>query len=71
MPIVEVLMQVHDDVEVFTAFTNRWTPGFQVDQVVADGYRLRRTSDGSVLPTSTGETDLRPEITHQSQDNAF
>jgi hypothetical protein len=44
-------MQVRDDVKVFTTFTNGWTPGFHVAQVVADCYRLRRTSDGSVLPT--------------------
>jgi hypothetical protein len=58
-------MQVHDDVEVFTAFTDRWTPGFQVARVVADGYRLRRTSDRSLLPTTTGEADVRLEMTHQ------
>jgi hypothetical protein len=37
------------------AFTNRWSFGFQVAQVVEDGYRLRRASDGSVLPTTTGK----------------
>jgi hypothetical protein len=58
-------MQVHDNVEVFTRFTNRWTPGFQVDQVVPDGYLLRRTSDGSVLPSTTGEADVRLAMTNQ------
>jgi hypothetical protein len=52
-------MLVDDDVEVFFAFTNRWSPGFQVAQVVEDSYRLPRASDSSVLPTTTGEADVR------------
>jgi hypothetical protein len=28
--------------------------------VVAEGYRLRRLSDGAVLPEPTCEADLRP-----------
>lgn len=52
-------MKVNDDVEVFNAFVGAWTRGFRVARVVASGYRLRRTSDGAMLPTVTGEADVR------------
>jgi hypothetical protein len=34
--------------------------GFEVAEVVEGGYRVRRTSDGSLLPNLTGDEDLRP-----------
>ena len=52
-------MRINDNVEVFNAFAGTWTAGFRVARVVDGGYRLRRTSDGSILPTVTGEADLR------------
>lgn len=37
-------------VEVHCRFDHRWTPGFTVAGSTDRGYRLRRSSDGSVLP---------------------
>lgn len=37
-------------VEVHNQFTRQWTAGFEVATAGPDGYRLRRTSDASVLP---------------------
>jgi hypothetical protein len=36
--------------EVLNQFERRWTRGFEVAESVGGGYRLRRLSDGSVLP---------------------
>ena len=66
-PIVERRnMQIGDRVEVHTRFNNTWVPGFEVAAVVDSGYRLCRTSDGTVLPTVTSRSDLRPEPLHRS-----
>jgi hypothetical protein len=54
-------MEIGDRVEVHTRFNNTWVTGFEVAAVVGPGYRLCRTSDGTVLPSVTGESDLRPE----------
>jgi hypothetical protein len=58
-------------VEVRSRFESRWTRGFEVADRVdgardADGsgaamYRVRRRSDGSILPVTFPETDLREE----------
>jgi len=53
-------MQVGAPVEVHTRFTDSWAPGFEIAEVVAEGYRLRRLSDGAMLPEATCEDDLRP-----------
>ena len=51
---VEQLLRPGDRVDVRNRFDGRWSSGFRVDTVVADddGYRfrLRRVSDGAVLP---------------------
>ena len=38
-------------VEVRSSFDRNWKRGFQVEAVDGGGYRLRRLSDGAVLPT--------------------
>jgi hypothetical protein len=48
-------------VEVRTAFDRTWATGFEVDAVTAEGYRLRRLSDGSLLPVVMPEDDVRRE----------
>ena len=53
-------MRVGEKVEVHTRFTDSWAQGFVIEDVVGEGYRLRRLSDGAVLPGVTGESDLRP-----------
>lgn len=48
-------------VEVRRRFDGHWATGFEVAEKVDDAYRLRRLSDGSVLPTTFGADDVRQE----------
>ncbi len=52
-----------DGVEVRCRFGDRWVSGFEVCEVIRlddeTRYRLRRRSDGSVIPTLFPEKDLR------------
>ena len=56
-------------VEVRSRFESRWTRGFEVaDQVDGERddhgeamYKVRRRSDGSILPVTFSEADLREE----------
>lgn len=52
-----------DGVEVRCRFGDRWVSGFEVCEVIrlddVTRYRLRRRSDGSVIPTLFDEKDLR------------
>jgi len=50
------------DVEVHCRFDQRWTRGFTVVDVTDEGYRLRRQSDGSVLPAWFPRDQLRPHV---------
>lgn len=43
-------LAVGTHVDVQTAFDQSWQSGFVVDVVTEIGYRLRRESDGAVLP---------------------
>ena len=52
-------MQTGDPVEVHTKYTDSWVPGFEIAELVSGGYRIRRTSDGALLPGSTSELDVR------------
>ena len=46
-------------VEVRNGFTGSWIGGFVVESHRPDGYRLRRSSDGAVLPASFDESAVR------------
>jgi hypothetical protein len=49
-------------VEVRRKFDARWARGFEVAEAIENnGYRLRRLSDGSVLPAEFDEEDVRAE----------
>jgi len=58
-------------VEVRSRFESRWTRGFEVaDRIDAENgedgpgepmYKVRRRSDGSILPVPFSEADLREE----------
>jgi hypothetical protein len=56
-------------VEVRSKFESRWTRGFEVaDRVDSESdangkpvYKVRRRSDGSILPVAFSEADLREE----------
>jgi len=53
------VMQVGQRVEVHNRFNDSWSQGFEVDGVTGEGYRLRRLSDGALLPILTSEADVR------------
>ena len=52
-------------VEVRSRFEAAWSRGFEVVEQIAEDrglrYRLRRRSDGSILPVLFDENDLREE----------
>jgi len=48
-------------VDVRDRFVGAWGHGFEVAEQAAEGYRIRRLSDGSVLPDVFASVDLRPE----------
>ena len=53
-------MVVGDKVEVHTTYDDSWGAGFEIAEVTASGYRVRRVSDGTLLPNITTEMDVRP-----------
>lgn len=55
-------MRAGEQVEVRVRFTDSWSPGFEIVEAVDGGYRIRRRSDGAVLPETTSEADLRPVV---------
>ncbi len=56
-------------VEVRSRFESKWSRGFEVADLVDPGtaasgeamYKVRRRSDGSILPVTFAEADLREE----------
>lgn len=52
-------------VEVRSRFDDRWSRGFEVAEIVDEGdsarYKLKRRSDGSVLPALFVDDELREE----------
>lgn len=48
-------------VEVRNSFDGRWSKGFEICDANGDGYRLRRLSDGSVLPRTFAGDLVRRE----------
>ena len=46
----ERVLEPGTKVEVRDAYEGFWHRGFVVEEVTDDGYRVRRTSDDSVLP---------------------
>jgi hypothetical protein len=57
----EDALQAGTRVEVRSRFDQHWARGFEVAEVVADGYRVRRLSDGVVLPLDFSDDDIRRE----------
>jgi hypothetical protein len=57
---VAQVLPVGEPVEVHTKYNDSWVRGFEIAEVLEGGYRVRRTSDGTLLPNLTGEEDLRP-----------
>lgn len=56
------LLGVGTHVEVKNRLDGRWSRGFEIAAHVNDGYRIRRTSDDTVLPTvfTTDQVRARP-----------
>ena len=48
-------------VEVRSRFDSSWTNGFEIAELADWGYRLRRISDGEVLPYEFDPDDVRRE----------
>jgi hypothetical protein len=48
-------------VEVKSRFDGHWARGFEVDTVEEGGVRVRRVSDGSVLPVLFTLDEVQPE----------
>ena len=46
-------------VEVFNGYSDAWVDGFEIIETVATGIRIRRVSDGSVLPIPIGSNHVR------------
>lgn len=59
-PVREVL-KPGTAVEVHTGFDRSWGGGFTVEEVFDMGYRLRRRSDGTLLPAVFPFDDVRSE----------
>ena len=59
--LVEELFKPGARIEVRGRFDGRWSRGFEVAEVLADGYRVKRVSDGAVLPVSFDADDVRRE----------
>ena len=53
------VIDIGEAVEVRRRFDNAWARGFVVAELGADGYRLRRNSDGALLPVGFPRADLR------------
>ena len=52
-------------VDVRSRFVGSWARGFEIDEPVDGGYRIRRVSDGSVLPDVLTDDEVRPEVRKQ------
>lgn len=48
---------------MYNAFSGDWSTGFVVAEATDTGYRLRRISDGTVLPAVFDRTDVRRTTT--------
>lgn len=56
---IVVILETGEPVEVRRRFDQRWSRGFEIESSEDDGYRLRRRSDGAVLPIVFAATDVR------------
>lgn len=63
--LVEEFLKPGTRVEVRGRFDGTWSRGFEVAEVLVDGYRLKRLSDGAVLPVDFDVDDVRKEKRRQ------
>jgi hypothetical protein len=57
--VVADTLSVGDKVEVRRRFDAQWARGFEIVEITDEGYRLKRTSDGEVLPAVFDPDDVR------------
>jgi len=55
----ESIVEDGTQVALYSAFNGTWCAGFEIASAAAVGYRVRRLSDGSLLPGFTSRSDLR------------
>ena len=55
----EEVLEPGTAVEVRRRFDYSWVRGFEVAEVVDGGYRVKRLSDGTVLPSDFGAGEIR------------
>ena len=55
----EELLTAGTPVDVRSRYVGSWSRGFEVAEIVGDAYRVRRLSDGSVLPSEFASDDVR------------
>lgn len=53
------LLAAGTPVDVRSRYLGTWSRGFEVAELVGDAYRVRRLSDGSVLPSEFSSDDVR------------
>lgn len=57
-------MEIGTRVEVRSSLERKWARGFEIADLVGEqpsGYRIRRRSDGALLPVVFGTEDVREE----------
>jgi hypothetical protein len=57
---VEGILELGTPVEVRRRFDYSWARGFEVAEVLDKGYRLKRLSDGTILPAEFDFDEVRP-----------
>ncbi|HEY2813526.1 MAG TPA: hypothetical protein VGJ03_08700 [Acidimicrobiales bacterium] len=60
-PILADPLNAGDKVEVRRRFDSQWARGFEVFELTDKGVRVRRLSDGEVLPVDFIDDDVRKE----------
>ena len=56
----DVQLEVGAAVDVRSRFVGTWSPGFEIAERADDGYLIRRSSDGAVLPDVLAIEEVRP-----------
>ena len=64
LPIEDVL-EPKTRVEVRDRFDQSWARGFEIAEATETGYRVRRLSDGMVLPVEFSDEEVRREKRRQ------
>ena len=62
LPPSSTAIAIGTEVDVRRRFDGAWARGFEVCEQTDTGYRLRRLSDGSVLPVAFPPLDVRAAL---------